>query len=259
MLRRLFSEPTSITPPQYANWPGKRVYSNEDLGARLKNRNISRKRSRAGYMVRMQLCALGALAAVYGVFQLDLSERAVSDYDPVGQEIVVLEDIQQTRQLVKPPPPPRPPIPIEVPNDAVLEQVDLAYDAEISFDEPVDLPPPPVAPPPPPVEEVVEEEPDIFIIVEEMPTIVGGLAALVDLIEYPEIAMQAGIQGTVVVQIVISEDGSPTTPIVVKGVHNLLDEAAIEAVMKLQFTPGKQRGKAVPVQLGVPVRFVLQT
>ena len=60
------------------------------------------------------------------------------------QQIVVeMEEIEQTQQIEKPPPPPRPPVPIEVPNDEILENEALDIDAEIDFDEPVVLPPPP--------------------------------------------------------------------------------------------------------------------
>jgi protein TonB len=56
--------------------------------------------------------------------------------------------------------------------------------------------------------------------------------------EYTEEARNAKIEGTVIVQIVIDENGMPTEPKVVRSLHKGLDENAIEAVKQWRWKPG---------------------
>lgn len=193
--------------------------------------------------------SLGMLVVLFRVPMDVEQEFVVPEYTPVSVE---LEEVEQTKQLEKPPAPPRPPVPIEVPNDEVLEDEILHIDAEIDIDEPVELPPPP-----PPSKDAEEEEPEIFVVVEEMPEIIGGLQSLYDVLEYPELARKAGIEGQVVVQFVIEPDGTPSNLTVVKSANQILDAEALRAVSKLRFKPGRQRGKPVRVKFAMPVRFAL--
>lgn len=94
--------------------------------------------------------------------------------------------------------------------------------------------------------------------VEERPELIGGRAALQDAIEYPEIAKKAGVEGRVIVQFVVDQDGNVQDPRVIREIHQLIDKAAIEAVKKQKFKPGKQRGKPVKVQMALPVIFTLK-
>ncbi|TVR17277.1 MAG: hypothetical protein EA391_05300 [Balneolaceae bacterium] len=59
------------------------------------------------------------------------------DFEITEQEVVMLDDIEITRQLSSPPPPPRPIIPNPVPDDEIIE-VELELDMEINLP---DLPP----------------------------------------------------------------------------------------------------------------------
>ena len=74
---------------------------------------------------------------------------------------------------------------------------------------------------------------------------------------YPEIARRAGLEGTVVVQVLVGPRGLVERAEIIQGVHPLLDKAALDAAARCQFTPGKQRGVAVPVWVAVPYRFRL--
>lgn len=103
-----------------------------------------------------------------------------------------------------------------------------------------------------------EEEKEIFMVVEEQPELIGGMKALEEAKEYPEFAKKAGIEGRVIVQFVVDEQGNVQDPQVTRGVHKLLNEAAVKAIEQMQFKPGKQRGEAVPVQMSLPVTFRLQ-
>jgi protein TonB len=165
------------------------------------------------------------------------------------QEVVKMEEIIQTKQEEIPPPPPRPQIPVEVPNDEVIEDEVLNINAELNLDEELELPPPP------PKE---EEEEDFFVAVEQMPELIGGLAELQKTIKYPEMARKAGIEGRVIVQFIVTENGDVEDPRVIRGIGGGCDEEALRAVKQAKFKPGKQRGKPVRVQYSLPVIFQLQ-
>ncbi len=110
-------------------------------------------------------------------------------------------------------------------------------------------------PPPPPI----EEAPEVFIVVERMPEPVGGMKAIFDRVRYPEIARRAGIEGRVLVEFIVDEQGNVTEPKVLRGIGGGCDEAAIEAISGVKFTPGMQRGRPVKVQFQVPIVFRLPT
>lgn len=110
---------------------------------------------------------------------------------------------------------------------------------------------------PPPPKEVIEatEEPTYFVAVEEMPQPIGGLQGIQQMIEYPEIAKRAGIEGKVFVKAFINETGDVTSAEIVKGIGGGCDEAAMDAILKTKFTPGKQRDKPIKVQVTIPIVF----
>ncbi len=167
------------------------------------------------------------------------------------QELIIAEDVEATKQETAPPPPPKPPIPIEAPTDDVLDDVEIeATDLDVEAE---------VAPPPPPPKEEEEEvEPVFFVAVEQMPEPIGGIAAIQKKIVYPEIAKRAGVQGRVYVKAYVDESGKVTKVELIRGIGAGCDEAAMEAVNSVMFSPGKQRGKPVKVQVTVPVLFKLQ-
>ena len=161
------------------------------------------------------------------------------------QEIVTIEEIEHTRQQHKAPPPPRPAIPIEAPGDEVPEDVSIAS-TELNAAQDV-------APPPPQSSSVEEDQ--YFVAVEEMPTIIGGVEAIGRVLVYPDIALRAQVQGRVYVLAYVNEEGVVTKAEVLKGIGAGCDEAAVAAVMKVKFVPGKQRGKPVKVKVSIPVLF----
>ena len=75
---------------------------------------------------------------------------------------------------------------------------------------------------------------------------------------YPEIAQEAGIEGTIYIQFFIDKKGVVTEAWVHKGIPNTgLDEAALEAVKKSRWKPAQQGDKEVGVWQTVPVKFEL--
>lgn len=110
---------------------------------------------------------------------------------------------------------------------------------------------------PPKEEKTVTEEPAFFVAVEEPPQPVGGLAGIQQKISYPLAAKKLGIEGKVLIQAIIDENGNVAKAKVIKGIGSGCDEAALNAVKSSKFTPGKQRGKNVRVQITIPIVFKL--
>lgn len=100
-----------------------------------------------------------------------------------------------------------------------------------------------------------EEEQDFFVVVEQMPELIGGLAQLQRQIRYPEMARMAGIEGRVYIQFIVNEEGEVEHPRVVRGIGGGADEEALRVVRDARFTPGFQRGRPVRVQYSLPILF----
>jgi len=73
---------------------------------------------------------------------------------------------------------------------------------------------------------------------------------------YPQVAQQARIEGTVVLETVIDVKGQVTSVRVLRSIP-LLDQAAVDAVRGWMYTPTRLNGVPVPVVLTVTVRFAL--
>jgi len=77
--------------------------------------------------------------------------------------------------------------------------------------------------------------------------------------EYPDLARKAGIEGRVVVKMIVDIDGSVLDAQIMKSSGNqMLDESAIVAARRCKFTPAKQRDKFVRVAVSMPFDFKLQ-
>ena len=105
-------------------------------------------------------------------------------------------------------------------------------------------------------------EGEVFQVVEEMPEFPGGMAEcmkwLAQNIKYPAEAQEKGIQGRVIVQMVVEKDGTITHAKVVRGVDPLLDTEALRVVNSSpKWKPGKQNGEAVRVKYTLPIMFRL--
>jgi periplasmic protein TonB len=76
--------------------------------------------------------------------------------------------------------------------------------------------------------------------------------------KYNDEALAAGIEGTVVLDLVVGEDGHVREVSVVQGIGHGLDEAASAALRTCKFTPGEKDGQPVAVKIkGFKIRFVL--
>ncbi|MGH9592615.1 MAG: energy transducer TonB [Bryobacteraceae bacterium] len=74
---------------------------------------------------------------------------------------------------------------------------------------------------------------------------------------YPDVARQAGIEGTVEMRILIDKDGKVENVRPISGERVLLD-AAMDAVRQWRYRPMELEGKPVPVMTLVSVEFKLQ-
>jgi len=105
-----------------------------------------------------------------------------------------------------------------------------------------------------------EKDGEVFYIVEDMPKYPGGKPAMKTYIysnlEYPEKAKSQGIEGEVMVQFLVNQQGKVEQEKVVRSTYEGFNAAALKVIREMpDWTPGKQRGKAVKVQYVVPIKF----
>ena len=115
-------------------------------------------------------------------------------------------------------------------------------------------------------------EPDVYFVVDDMPRFEGcdevsskearsctfqNLTKFVMAhMKYPEKAKEAGIEGTVIAQVIIAQDGTLQNASIVEGLGYGCDEEALRVLSEMpNWSPGKQDGKAVKVQMQLPFRF----
>ena len=103
----------------------------------------------------------------------------------------------------------------------------------------------------------------VYDIVEQMPSFPGGPAELMKWlsshVQYPAIAIESCIQGTVIVAFIVEPDGSVSNAKLVRSVDPCIDQEALRVVRQMpKWKPGKQNGAAVRVKYNVPVIFKLQ-
>ncbi|HLO91749.1 MAG TPA: TonB family protein [Lentimicrobium sp.] len=106
------------------------------------------------------------------------------------------------------------------------------------------------------------EDREVFTVVEEVPKFPGGDDArnkyLNSKIKYPKEAINQKIEGTVFINFIVEPDGSISNAKVLRGIDRRLDEIALAAVKSMPaWEPGKMKGKPVPVQFNVPIKFSL--
>jgi len=75
---------------------------------------------------------------------------------------------------------------------------------------------------------------------------------------YTEVARRAGIQGTVIVEAIIDEQGSVDNVRVLRGLPMGLDKAAIEAIQQWRFKPARMGSKPVKIYFTLTVNFTIQ-
>jgi TonB family protein len=102
-----------------------------------------------------------------------------------------------------------------------------------------------------PFEAPLPEPPNDFLYVEELPQAISKVQPIL-----PEAARRARIEGTVMIQARVLEDGTVGETRIVKSIP-ALDGAAIAAVRQWRFKPATSEGKPVAVWVAVPIKFSL--
>ena len=172
------------------------------------------------------LLSIILLISLFFVLPRFTGEGAQEHYDQI---IIEQIDIPQTQQIESEDE--------DLADDLTIEETDLS-DFE-AWD----------APPPPPSGPQVK-----FIPYDDPPVPLTPIRP-----KYPEIAQEAGIEGTVFIQAFIDRQGRVIETTIIKGIPNTgLDEAAIEAIRKTRFRPARQRERAVGVWISIPVNFRLK-
>ncbi len=105
---------------------------------------------------------------------------------------------------------------------------------------------------------IKETHPDSeeFIVYEKEAFV--NLNDLKRIIVYPQIAKAASIQGNVTIQVLISADGLPIKAKILSSDNAVLDQAAIDAVMKIKYQAAIQNGINVSSWLIIPINFQLK-
>ncbi len=195
------------------------------------------------YPVAVRITSFGGIFLLISAFLIFPRAVNTASLDEEVQIIIEQIDIPQTEQFDQPPPPARPSVPVESESEDIADDVTLD---EFNLDEfdAWDAPPPP------------PEGPRVkFIPYDDPPVPLSPIRP-----KYPEIAQEAGIEGTVVVQVFVDKKGRVKDTVILKGIPNTgLDESATAAIRSVRFRPAKQRERAVGVWISIPVNFRLKS
>lgn len=202
------------------------------------------------HTIFMEIGLIGSLLIFIIALKADLpTEPSEVDFT-YERETVYIEDIPQTISKSRPAAPADPSLLPTRPH-ARLQDPNLNIDP-IDFTStlagPLDLPP----------ETGNDPEEKIFMVVEQEPEIIGGRQALYKQLQYPDRCRRARIEGRVVLAFIVNTDGSVQDVKVIRGIGGGCDEAAVKALKKVVFRPGRQRGVPVRVRYHWPIVFELK-
>lgn len=218
--------------------------------------------------VRGMIISIVIHAAVIGTYYAIEYLGSEEDIPTVGVRILKYSDLGPPPSISAIPPPPsvsmttsvKPSIgvPVPVPDAEATSDQTIATQAELS------------ATPSPALDQgdasggnvqiqqdivITEDEPgmDTFIPVEKQPIVVRKVVP-----KYPDMAMRAGLEGTVWVKILVDKDGTPKKAVVIKSTAELFNESAVTAAMGFLFTPAVMNNGPVKVWVAIPFKFVLK-
>lgn len=93
--------------------------------------------------------------------------------------------------------------------------------------------------------------PDDYVAFEKEPDLVS-----MEEPQYPELAREAGVEGTVLIRVLVGEDGFVKNQIIIQSVQ-MLDDAATTAAQTAVFKPALQKDRPVAVWMVIPIEFRL--
>lgn len=196
------------------------------------------------YYERAFALAIVLLLFIFIVFP----KLEIEPYKHEVREIQTIELPPEVREEFKPPETVQPVIPLTIEEaeagegDEEIEEIETIGPTTLNLMQP-----------PPPVRETGTTP--RFRVYEEAPVAVRRIPP-----EYPTWARRMGIEGTVILQVEIFEDGTVGAVEVVQSLQSGpggLDEAAINAVKQWRFAPAKSQGKPIAVWATIPIEFRL--
>ena len=201
------------------------------------------------------------LALIYAGFELFANEDKAPAFELNDDEFITVVDDDVIATDQTPPPPPEAPqqqqeVVLNIVENNIQVNTDISFDVEFNEDEAiVDVTDAEVEV----VDEGSEEDPPMMF-TEEMPEFPGGdealLAFLTREIQYPEVARNNGITGTVLIEFVVEKDGRVSNAKVKVPLFPECDKEAVRGVMAMpKWKPGKNMGKPVRCFFQVPVTF----
>ena len=167
---------------------------------------------------------------------------------------VIIDDIPLTNQATPPPPKIQQPKIIEVKDEEEIEEeIVIDLDIEMVEEDVIEKLVTEAAP-----EQEISDE--VFSVVEVMPSFPGGTAAFYEYVsknlKYPRKALNAQVEGKVIVRFVVGENGHVGQVEVLKGIGYDCDEEAIRVLLSSpDWIPGRQQGRNVKVRIMVPLTF----
>ena len=240
----------------------KPVKASANVAHLIEVKQVKDKKLRAARLLVSSISLCLSLVFDIGMFEWKFVENGsqvalnISDRD-----FEDLLDIPQTEQIQKPPVQVQAPMIIEVPDEEIIEDIEIDLDIEMTEETRIEE----VIFHKEGGDELLEESADeIFVIVEEQPLPKGGYKTFYEFVgqnlRYPAQARRMGIEGRVFVEFVVEKDGSLTDIKVAKGIGAGCDEEAIRVIASApNWNPGKQRGREVRVRMIMPIVFKLVT
>jgi protein TonB len=193
------------------------------------------------YGVYLRVGMFSSLIIVILVF-LFVPYAEPEPYKLKAEVITMVEEITaEIEKYEEPPPKERPKVAVEAESEVIEEAVETIATTEFQED----------------LIRTIPTGPEIEIVpyykVEVKPKPIYN-----PIPKYPELAKQAGIEGTTVIKMLVDIDGTVSEVKILKSSGNqMLDQAALVAAKQSKFTPAKQRDKFVRVWVSRPFRFLL--
>ena len=218
--------------------------------------NLDKKRG-----IFFEIGLILALGLVLLAFEWTSKPEEVKGFEREETAEIIQESVPVTRQQKqRRPPPPPPPKTTEViqivDNDVVLQDelnlqtTEADQETRVTIDAFM--------------KDEEEEEDQIFVKVEDMPEFRGGgvdafRRYIQKHLDYPVMAAENGIEGTVYLQFVVNKDGSISDVSILRGVDPALDEEAKTTVQEApDWEPGRQRGRPVRVMFSIAIAFRIE-
>lgn len=166
-------------------------------------------------------------------------EFALNPYKPKVEKPVQLEQLPPPLQnVVEPPPVPKPKMVVEATGEEEAVEETIEETEFTGWEREPEAP--------------ALETPD-FVPYDSPPQPIQIVKPV-----YPDIARQAGLEGTVYLKLLIDVDGKVIHTKVLSSPHESLTQSAIEAAMQCRFSPALQRDKPVRVWAAQGFQFLLK-